>query len=75
MLEADTNYSEACLSFCDLAPRCHKHALDADDAIVLGMDAKRLLGETPMARAIELLNGAIPVDDREHDLQRQLGLS
>lgn len=75
VLEADTNYSEACLSFCDLAPRCHKHALDADDAIVLGMDAKRLLGETPVARAIALLNGAVPVDDREYDLQRQLGLS
>ena len=28
MLDAPTDYSEACLSFCDLAPRCHARALD-----------------------------------------------
>jgi hypothetical protein len=72
VLEADTDYSESCLSFCDLAPRCHHAALDADDPIVLGGEAKRLLGDTTVARAIELLDGAHPVDDREIDLQRQL---
>lgn len=75
VLDADTNYSEACLSFCDLAPRCHQHSVDVDDAIILGTDVKRLLGETPISRAIALLNGAVPFDDREQDLQRQLGLS
>lgn len=73
VLDADTDYGEACLGFCDLAPRCHQHALDADDAIVLGADVKRLLGETTLARAIELLNGAEATTDREADLQRQLG--
>jgi hypothetical protein len=72
VLGANTDYSEACLSFCDLAPRCHQRALDADDPIVLGTTAKRLLGNTTITRAIELLNGARPADERETDLQRQL---
>jgi hypothetical protein len=72
VLEAPTDYMEACLSFCDLAPRCHARAIDADDPIVLGGEVKRLLGDTSVARAIELLNGAKPADAREHDLQRQM---
>ncbi|MFF0945022.1 hypothetical protein ACFYE2_12470 [Kocuria sp. CPCC 205300] len=73
VLDADTEYREACLNFCDLAPRCHQRALDTGDAIVLGDDAKRLLGETTLDRAVELLNGAEATSDREADLQRQLG--
>lgn len=73
VLDAPTDYSEACLSFCDLAPRCHQRALEGDDSIVLGDDVKRLLGETTISRAVELMNGAAPVVDREADLQRQLG--
>ena len=65
-------YGEACLSFCDLAPRCHPRAVSADDPIVLGDEVKRLLGDTTVSRAIELLNGAEPADEREADLQRQL---
>lgn len=72
VLDASTDYSEACLSFCDLAPRCHARAVEAADPIVLGEEVKQLLGEMTMTRAIELLNGAVPADDREADLQRQL---
>jgi len=72
VLEADTDYSESCLAFCDLAPRCHQAALDADDPVVLGAEVKRVLGDTSLSRAIELLGGATPTDDREADLQRQL---
>ena len=75
VLDADTAYGESCLSFCDLAPRCHAEALARDDAVVLGAEAKRLLGETTMMRALDLLNGAAPEGDREIDLQRQLGLA
>lgn len=70
--EASTDYSEACLSFCDLAPRCHARAISVDDPIVLGGEVKRLLGDTTVARAIELVNGANPADERERDLQRQM---
>lgn len=72
VLEAPTDYSEACLGFCDLAPRCHARAVEQDDAILLGDEVKRLLGATPITRAIELLNGAEPQDDREADIKRQL---
>lgn len=72
VLDAPTDYSEACLSFCDLVPRCHARAGDADDPIILGGEVKRLLGETTLSRAIELMDGAEPVSDREADLQRQL---
>lgn len=73
VLDADTDYSESCLGFCDLAPRCHQRALDADAPVILGDEMKRLLGDTTITRAIELLNGAEPGSDRERDLQRQLG--
>lgn len=72
VLEAPTHYSEACLSFCDLAPRCHASALETDDPIILGDEVARLLGATTIGRALELLDGATPVDDVEVDLQRRL---
>lgn len=75
VLQSDTDYREACLSFCDLAPRCHQRAVEQDDPILLGDEIKRILGVSTVARAIELLNGAVPRDDREQDLQRQLGLA
>lgn len=72
VLGAPTDYSEVCLSFCDLAPRCHASALAADSPIVLGGEVARLLGATTLTRALELMAGADAVDDREADLQRQL---
>lgn len=72
VLDAGTDYSERCLSFCDLASRCHQRAAAADDGAVLGDDVERLLGDTTITRALQLMNGATPSDDRELDLQRQL---
>ncbi len=72
LLEAPTDYSEACLSFCDLAPRCHARALAADDPIVLGGEVARFLGQSTISRALELMAGGEPADEREADLQRQL---
>jgi hypothetical protein len=72
VLDAPTDYSEACLSFCDLAPRCHARALAADHPIILGDEVARFLGETTISRALELMAGVEPADDREDDLQRQL---
>ena len=72
LLEAETDYSESCLSFCDLAPRCHQHAVEADEPVILGSEVARVLGDTTLTRAIELLNGAEPEGSREADLQRQL---
>jgi hypothetical protein len=72
VVDAETDYSEACLDFCDLAPRCHQRALDAADPVALGDDVRRLLGDTTIDRAIQLRHGAVPASDRERDLQRQL---
>lgn len=72
VLGAATDYSEACLSFCDLAPRCHARALEADDPIVLGDEVRRLLGDTPITRALELMQGVAAETERETDLQQQL---
>lgn len=72
VLETDTDYCEACLSFCDLAPRCHRRASERGDGVILGAEAARLLGEIPLSRAVELLNGEPPSNDREADLQRQV---
>lgn len=72
VLDAPTDYSEACLAFCDLVPRCHANALAADSPIVLGSEVARLLGDTTITRALELMAGVEPANDREADLQRQL---
>ncbi len=72
VVDAETDYSETCLNFCDLAPRCHDRALSAGDPVVLGDDVKRLLGDTTIDRAIEMMNGLPPLFERERDLQRQL---
>lgn len=72
VLDAPTDYSEACLSFCDLALRCHAGAVQADDPIILGGEVARFLGDITISRALELMAGVQPVDDREADLQRQL---
>ncbi len=71
VLDAATDYSEACLAFCDLAPRCHQRALAADEPIILGSEVNRLLGEATISRALDLMAGVEPADPREADLQRQ----
>ena len=45
VIQAPTDYSEACLSFCDRAEKCHSFALDTGDAAVLGDDVVRFLGD------------------------------
>lgn len=72
VLDAPTDYSEVCLSFCDLAPRCHARAAAAEDPIILGGEVAQFLGDTSIPRALELMAGGEPADDREADLQRQL---
>lgn len=72
VLDAPTDYSEACLAFCDLAPRCHTRSLAEDNPIILGDEVARFLGETTISRAMQLMAGMEPDDDREADLQRQL---
>lgn len=68
---ASTAYTQECWTFCDLAPECHRRALEAGSAAVLGEDVVRFLGEVPLARALELLDGARPRGPAEEDLARR----
>lgn len=72
---AETSYSEACLSFCDRATKCHEEALAAGNPAVLGDDVARFLGSVNLHRAMELLDGAPPVDSAEEDLMRRIAES
>jgi hypothetical protein len=70
--EADTTYSEACLSFCDRAPKCFAESLEAGDPIVLGEDAWRFVGGISLHRVMELLDGGPPATSAEQDLVRRI---
>jgi len=68
ILKADTHYCEACLSFCDLAARCHKAAFESGSPSILGDSMVQLLGGANLHRVMELLDGAPPRDDREREM-------
>ena len=72
VLAADTHYSEACLSFCDLAHRCHDNALKAADPIVLGDEVRRFTSGISLQRVGELLDSARPRDVTERDLVERI---
>lgn len=67
---ANTDYRESCLSFCDLAPRCHAVALTSGRAVVLGDLTNRLLGDVSIHRALGIIEGTIePSSETERDLR------
>src|SRR5205823_4573286 len=72
VIDAGTNYSEACLGFCDRAPKCFAEAKARGDAIILGEEARRFLGATSLDRLEELLDGAKPNDAAEQDLMQRI---
>lgn len=67
-----TNFREACWEFCDLARRCQDQALEDGRGVFLGTDTSRLLGETKLERALELMDGAEPNTDFESELVARL---
>lgn len=71
VLAAETSYSESCLSFCDLAPRCHADALAAGRGSVLGDEVARFVGGLSLTRISELIDGAIPADDTERSFMER----
>jgi hypothetical protein len=75
ILSSATSYSEACISFCDLAPKCFEQAYRRGDPVVLGEDARRFLGATSLHRLGELFDGKKPRDDAERDLMRRISES
>lgn len=67
-----TNFREACWEFCDLARRCQDKALEDGRGVFLGTDPSRLLGDTTVMRALELMDGAEPESDFESELVGKL---
>lgn len=72
---APTCYRERCLSFCELAPHCHRKALADGDPAALGDDVARICGPISLPRAAELLNGRKPTNDVEADFVRRMDVS
>ena len=72
VMEAETEYSEACLRFCDRASECHSSALQAGNPAVLGDEVRRFLGSVDLHRAVDLLSGEEPRTDGEKDLIRRI---
>jgi hypothetical protein len=72
VIDSPTDYSEACLAFCDRAEKCHAAALEAGSPSVLGDDVQRFLGDISLPRALDLLNGAPASGDAEDDLVRRI---
>jgi hypothetical protein len=72
VLHAETDYKDACISFCERAPTCHDLSLLRDDGAFLGDDAKRFLNGVKLSRAEAIINGSPPTTDAEADLKRRL---
>jgi hypothetical protein len=70
--DADKSYFETCVGFCDLAPKCFARSLESNDPVILGEEVARFLGDIPLDRALELMNGKRPKNEAEEDLGRRL---
>lgn len=68
---AATEYKPTCLGFCELANVCHDKASAEELPIVLGDELARFLGPIPLNRAIELIHGAVPVNDFERSFKKR----
>lgn len=71
VMEAETEYAEACLRFCDRANECHSSALQAGNPAVLGDEVRSFLGSVDLHRAVELLSGQEAATASEEDLIRR----
>jgi hypothetical protein len=70
-----TDFSDACLTFCDRAKKCHADALEAGNPAVLGDDVARFVGAVSLDRALALVRGEPPAGDAEVDLARRIAES
>jgi hypothetical protein len=70
--EAATAYDSSCVTFCDRAPICFRAALEAENPAILGHDVARFLGNIPLGRAMQLMDGAVARNEAEEDLATRL---
>ena len=69
---ADTWFQDSCLTFCERAEICHRHALEQGRGVILGDDVERFLNGVTLARVDALLGGASPSSRVERDLLARL---
>jgi hypothetical protein len=69
---AARSFVPACVSFCDLAPRCQVDAYAKGEPRVLGEDMAKFVGAVDLHRAYAILEGAQPVTAPEADLARRI---
>lgn len=67
-----TSYNESCWSFCELAEHCLRGLVKADDALILGSEVKKELGEISVERVLQLMAGQIQPNESEQDLLDRL---
>lgn len=72
VLDAPTDFKDACISFCERAPTCLSHSLLRDDGAFLGDNVVRFLNGVKLSRVEAIIGGAIPMTDAELDLKRRL---
>ncbi|MFO0562917.1 MAG: hypothetical protein U0269_33160 [Polyangiales bacterium] len=63
--QANTDYREACISFCARATRCHRTACEQGSPSALGDAAAAALRGVDLARAAAIIDGRAPSNDRE----------
>ena len=69
---ARISFNNSCLSFCERAEICFNTAMNEGNGVVLGDDVQRFLNGISLHRTDELLSGAHPISEAEHELLRRL---
>lgn len=67
VLHAETSFQDSCVSFCERADTCFRHALEAGKGSALGDDMERFLNGITLDRAVALLKGNAPAGASERD--------
>jgi len=69
---ASTHYTKACWSFCPAVEVCFEKLIDADDPVILGADAKEILGERTIEYVQKLLAGQVPPTAADAEILEKL---
>lgn len=72
VLQADVDYTENCMTFCDRAARCWEEAVAVGNPTILGENVRRFVGDLDLHRVMELLGGADPSSPAEIDFLRRV---
>ena len=69
---ASTHYTQACWSFCPVVEVCFGKLVDADDPLILGSEAKEILGDRTIEYVQKLLAGQLPPTPADAEIIEKL---